>query len=151
MNGGIWSDSFLMSFLKGMWQQLHKEKLLLERNLTAFLHCANSTYAPSHSLQSVIRLGVSACSNVFINHASCIPSLSCLPFFLYHPYMPLLLIPRIFNLLVSTHFYIHYGEQSDVPFCLARKVCSCPSIGHMCRMHQPKQYVLSTHPDSGFT
>ena len=45
-------------------------------------------------------LGVSACSNVFINHASCIPSLSCLPFFLYHPYMPLFYIHRIFNLLV---------------------------------------------------
>ena len=25
--------------------------------------------------------GVSACSNLFINHASCIPSLSCLPSF----------------------------------------------------------------------
>ena len=37
-------------------------------------------------------LGVSAYSNLFINHASCIQSLSCLPFFLYHPYMPLFLI-----------------------------------------------------------
>ena len=31
---------------------------------------------------------------------SCIPSLSCLHFFLYNPYMPLFLIRRIFKLLV---------------------------------------------------
>ena len=41
-------------------------------------------------------LGVSACSIMFANHASCILSLSSLRF-LYHPYMPLL----IFNLLVK--------------------------------------------------
>ena len=40
----------------------------------------------------VIGLGMSAYSNLFINHASCIHSLSCLPFFLYHHYnMPLCL------------------------------------------------------------
>ena len=33
--------------------------------------------------------GVSVLLNLFINHASCIPSLSCLPLFLYPPYMPL--------------------------------------------------------------
>ena len=43
-------------------------------------------------------LGVSVYSNLFVNHASCIPSLSCLPF--YHPYMPFFFIRRIFNLLV---------------------------------------------------
>ena len=40
----------------------------------------------------VMGLGVSVCSNMFTNHASCIPSLSCLSF---HPYMPLFLIRRI--------------------------------------------------------
>ena len=32
---------------------------------------------------------VSVCSNLFINQASCIPSISCLPFFLYDTYVPL--------------------------------------------------------------
>ena len=36
----------------------------------------------------VMGLGV---SDLLVNHASCIPSLSCLPFFLYHPYIPLCL------------------------------------------------------------
>ena len=35
----------------------------------------------------VMGSGVSAYSNLFINHASCFPYLSCLPFFLYHIYM----------------------------------------------------------------
>ena len=39
----------------------------------------------------VMGLGVSAYLNLFINHVSSIQSPSCLPFFLYHPYMPLFL------------------------------------------------------------
>ena len=33
-------------------------------------------------IEELIGLGVSVCSNLFINHASCIPSLSCLPYFI---------------------------------------------------------------------
>ena len=40
--------------------------------------------------------GVSACSNLFVNHASCTPSLSS-------PYMPLFINMQDFYLLVSTH------------------------------------------------
>ena len=51
----------------------------------------------------VMESGVSACSNIFVNHASCIPSLSCLPFFIYHPLCLLFVnIHWIFNLLVYT-------------------------------------------------
>ena len=54
----------------------------------------------------VMGLGVSVCLNLFINHAPCIPSLSCLPFFLYHPYMPLFWIRKIFNLL-GLHSFLY--------------------------------------------
>ena len=56
----------------------------------------------------MIGLGVSLCSNLFVNHVARIPSLSCVPSYLYHPYMQ---NRRIFNLLVQINLDIF-----DVPF-----------------------------------
>ena len=50
--------------------------------------------------------GVLVCSNLFVNHASCIPSLSCLSFFLYQPYMPLTSIRRLFKILLRISLLI---------------------------------------------
>ena len=64
-------------------------------------------------------LGVSAYSNLFINNASCIQSLSCLPFFLYHPYMPLFLNSQDFSFtcIRSTTVLNDTGHDEQCLFC----------------------------------
>ena len=61
----------------------------------------------------VMGLGVSACSNLFINRASCIPSLSCLPFFLYHHYMPLYKFAGFLIYLFSNSFVCATGSGTE--------------------------------------
>ena len=63
-------------------------------------------YFISATTDCVVGLWVSACSNMFINHASCITSLS------YHPYMPLL-IRRIFYLLVIHNHSYNYCVTAE--------------------------------------
>ena len=63
-----------------------------------------------------IGIGVSASSNLFINHASCIPSLSCLPFFLYHPYMPLFARFLMYILVPLILYYnVYLCERGRAP------------------------------------
>ena len=61
-------------------------------------------------------VGVSACSNLFINHASCIPSLFCLPFFLYHPYNPLLNSQDfLFTPFIFIYILLRVSERGQAP------------------------------------
>ena len=74
----------------------------------------------------------------------CIPSLSCLPFFLYHPYIYASLIRRIFNLLVTL---IKLCVSQHVQGACARHVyreatLSEPSIRFLCRGYTIPVYVI---------
>ena len=76
-----------------------------------------------------MRSGVSACSNLFINYASCIQSLSCLPFFLYHPYMHLL------SPLNFIYYYVKGGKPPKMPVVIMaigmRTKCHVPSLASL--------------------
>ena len=80
---------------------------------------------------------VSACSNLFNNHAWCIPSLSCLPFFLYHPFMPL------FFLFAGFLIYLYKRSFAFVSYTLTHvSPLYCIAYGYLLLFTVYKQHCL---------
>ena len=121
-----WSHFSLLQNLRWNWQNGLPPFIIRGRQKKSWYWGTNTIIDSKWSFKSGISdrdcvIGQNSQMCLSINHASCIPSLSCLLFFYTIPMPLFFFIRRIFNLLVLLSYFV--SENCLSPFVVVQTIC----------------------------